>query len=271
LSDIENGFSPTLRFPKSEAGPLRLKTAVLTIILACLPSAAPAVKIQTYTYEYLCGEERKPITMTVESDTEKVVVAYHNEFNDHEIMTYDHQVRLLGAVYIDSEGRETGRVAYDYDRKVIRITGQYQAQFNLTDPTYDNNGSLFYLFAHRYPAAPEKDWIFYLAQSNLNRITDPISRFLITQLVGPVEMYLHLEGEEAIQLADQPRTALRYVLAIHDGRLAPFWPNRYHFWYAPEDRTLLRYDGLTADRKMAVVQLVKYSESEYPTPELPSL
>lgn len=249
---------------------MKLSTAFVPLCLV-LPLSSHAVKIQTYAYEFECDGLRKPLTMTVESDDRKTVVTYHNEFDDKEIATYDADRRLLLAVYVDPQGRETGRAVYDYSRRLILVSGLAQARYRLSEPSLDNNGSLFFFFSHFYPAPPESEKFFYLVQSNVSHITDPVQRFLLAQLVGPVEMSLRAQGEEDVALAGGTRRGLRYELGIHDSRLAAFWPTKYHFWYSADRRMLLQYQGLNADRKLGVVRFVSYSERDYPNPELPAL
>jgi hypothetical protein len=251
--------------------PIRsLIPALLGLAFLAAGRPAGAVHVQTYVYDFQCGDQRKLLSLKVETMDGTTVVTYRNEFDDTEISTYDADDRMLTSTYLDPAGRETARSRYDYARGTVTLRGLIQAEYRLLPRTYDNNGSLFYLFGRILPAPGQKQ-VCYLVQSNLSRVEDPFLRWLVSQLVGPVEMAFADQSAEPIQVLERSVSTRRYVLYIHNPRLAAFWPNQYHFWYTEDDRRLVRYQGLNADRKVNMVTLVDYYEREYPTPALPSL
>jgi hypothetical protein len=253
---------------KDASLPIRLLVTVCLIL--GMPLAACGMRVQTYVYDFQVGPNHREVSMQVESDGQQTVVTYHNEFDDQEITTFDPDVRPVKVKYVNSAGEETASVLYDYAKKTVTIRGLIQAQYRLLPQTYDNNGSLFYLFGQRYPTAG-KDFIFYLVQSNLSHVNDPLLRLLVSQLLGPVQMDLKYRGQENVEILGQTYAAELYALGIHDARLATFWPNQYQFWFQTQERRLVKYQGLNADRKIGTVLLVDYYERSFPTPELPTL
>lgn len=238
------------------------------LLLETLP--AQAVRVQTYIYDLRSGENRKQVTLKVETTDRTVTVVYRNEFNDTEISLYDLEDRPLSCSYVDPAGRETARSRYDYTRGTVTLQGLVRAEYRLLPGTYDNNGALFYLFGRHFPA-PGQKMVMHLVQSNLSRVEDPFLRWLVSQLVGPVEMALEDQAEESLRIWEQSIPTRRYELYINNPNLAVFWPNRYRFWYSADDRRLVRYQGINAERRTDVITLVDYYEREYPTPSLPSL
>ncbi len=238
------------------------------LLLSALP--ARAVRVQTYLYDLTGSGTHDQLSLKIETTDRLVAITYVNEFKDTEIALYDLEDRLLSCSYLDPDGRETARSRYDHTQGTVTLEGLVQARYRLRPGTYDNNGSLFYLFGRSYPA-PGEIKIVHMVQSNLSRVGDPFLRWLVSQLVGPVEMALVDQAAEPLRILGTTLPTRRYELSIHDPRLAAFWPNRYLFWYTVDDRRLVRFQGLSAERKTSVITLVDYYEREYPTPALPSL
>jgi hypothetical protein len=233
-----------------------------------LSTSAPAAaaKIQTYIYDILLhgpgngqGEHRQ-ITMKVERTDEAVVVSYHNEFNDDEVSRFlPGTARLLSVHYAYPGQTEGTQADYNYPQKAIQVTGRNKGHYPLLKNTYDNTGSLFYLFSIVQPK-PSDPFIFYMVQTNVEHIEDPLLRFLIAQLVGPVEMYFQYKDNEVVEVMGNSRPANHYIMGIHDGRMTPFWPNVYEFWYSETDRKLVKYQGMNAYHHVDTMCLIDYYE-----------
>ncbi len=241
-------------------------------LLFCLalPVSARPVKIETYIFDIQVEKSHLPITMTVEYREDGIHIVYCNEFGEKEISFFSEPTRLARVVYIDAEGRQTARVEYDYLKHTVTLTGLINVCYRSAENTYDNNGSLLYLFSRLYPP-PGGKINFYLIQSNLSHIDDSFLRFLISQLVGPVRMYLKDQGQESVEVLGQNYATTRYELGIADGSLARFWPHTYHFWYSLDERLPVQYQGIDAQRRVNTITLVDFYVREYPNPELPTL
>lgn len=241
-----------------------LAGAILTALLfsPALPADVAAKKIQTYVLDIQNPDVHCQVTLIVEQGTTETVVTYQNEFNDKEITAFTDQTHIERVEYLDPQNAQTGTVLYDYAKKKIVIAGDNNATYRMTDNAYENNGSMFYLFALKYPE-PEKPFVFYLTQGNMSRIHDPLQRFLLCKLIGPVEMYLKYLATEPLEIFGDKYQADHYELGIHDRRLAPFWPHTYHFWYTREaPRHLLKYQGINAKHNQETILFVDKYERD---------
>jgi len=255
-------FPPMLRAVADlSRQPARTLTGFLWLILllAAVTSPALAANTEYHIYDLLMnGAEHRQITMKVERSAQKYTVTYNNEFGDSEVAVFSPDLKPLSYTYHYPDHTQT-QVDYDYAGKSIQISGDNQGRYPLLTRTLDNSGSLFFYFSTALPK-PSEPAVFYLVQSNVKHIDDPLLRFLIAQLIGPVQMYFQYKNTEVVEAGGSSCTALHYVMGIHDARLRPFWPNVYEFWFRESDHRLIRYQGLNAFRKTDVVTLVDVIE-----------
>ncbi len=247
-----------------------LLAAGAALAAAWLPADCRAVRMETVILDLQIEETHQQNTMVLEFQPDHTVVTYFNEFGDKEVAYYAPPHRLLRAMYYNPDRRLTSQTIYHYQQKYLEMKGDLNMHYPLEGDTFDNSGSLFYLFSVFHPE-PEGKILFKLVQSNLSRIQDPLLRFLIAQLVGPVPMALkHVKTETPAAPAAQT-PAYCYELGIADGRLAPFWPYKYYFWYDTELHKLVQHTGYTTDKKLATYRVVDSYEWDKPEPELPTL
>lgn len=234
-------------------------------LFSAIATALPAwaAKIATSVFDTQKDDLHQQITMTVEYWSNSTVVNYYNEFGEHEITVFDGTLQPRKVTYINPRGQMTSTVNYDYRRNCLVLSGLNSAKYRLSENTFDNNGSLFYVFSLLYPTSSEP-LVFHMVQSNLAHIESPLLRLLICQLVGPVEMYLKNKGTENVDVLGVSYRAVKYELGIHDPRLVNFWPHVYTFWYQVGDRKPIKYEGLDADRNVNTIILVDYYERDLP-------
>lgn len=241
------------------------KTGVLLLAgVGCLagilrPSEADAQKKtngEKILYAYALQREGAgiPIRMEVDSAPDLVQVTYWNEFGDTEIARFRGDTRMLGADYFDPANTPVAHSAYDYEKKTIDITGQNEAHYTFQKRTMDNCGSLFYVFSKIYPETPGEKMVFFMVQGNLSRIKEPFLRFLILQLIGPVEMYALNQGEEKITVMNRQKTAVKIEMGINEFR-SFLWSYKYYFWIDPQNRHILRYQGVGPQGKPDIIEM----------------
>lgn len=262
-------MTKTNSFTRRRAG--RLIAGLTLAALSWMPVDSRAVRMETYILDMQIEDSHQQNTMVVEFQPNLTVITYFNEFGDKEVVFFEPPHRLLRAMYYNPEKRLTSQSFYHYKEKVLELKGDMNVRYTLEGDIFDNGGSLFYLFSIFYPPAEGGVQNFKLVQSNLSRIQDPLLRFLIAQLVGPVPMALKQVKTETLSFPEAEIPSLCYELAIADSRLAPFWPYKYYFWYDVERHQLRQHQGFSADKKMATYRVVDFYEWEKPEPELPTL
>lgn len=222
---------------------MKLKRRIITVVFFIFYHKIFALT-RTYELEIHDGEKTNHQYMIVTNKAEAVEVEVIDSKNEKQIVSYKNSTQIQDARYINSNGQKFLEVTYDYDKQKINITGTVNNSYRLKENTYDNNGSLFYLFGKIYPEKNET-MIFTLLQSKLDRT---------------VEMYLKQAGEEELWIGGKKIKALKYEMGINGFILSAFWPYKYYYWYSATDRRFLKYEGPDENKKVQTIQLVKYVE-----------
>lgn len=227
------------------------------LALASLLAMAAGKTGAAQSFVYVCDEQKlsRPLWLQIEDRGNETEVRFWNEFGDQERTVFENGTwNVLSADYRADDGRQFTEVEYDYAQGRIRVSGQFGAEYPLEGPVYENNGSLWFLFARLAPASGQPRE-FKVVQSNLLRISDGFQRWLLAGLVGPIPMRLAYHGQEALGCQGRQETADKYVLAVNAGALAAFWPHHYTFWYRTSDRVLLQYEGVNGQGKLVRYRL----------------
>lgn len=243
---------------------------ILTTSVLFLPTFSQALKIETLVFDFFTNNEHHPVTLIIKHDGDTTTVTYYNELGDKERSIYNNRIRLLSSVYYDPLGNETAKTIYDHKTKRIRMIGDQCAEYNYIHPTFDNNGSLFYLFSVFRPSN-DKTLTFRLTQTNLKNIDDPLLKTMLTQMVGPIEMVLKFVKKETLEIAGTTYETKKYVMAIQTPTIALLWSSKYYFWYDEKTNYMVRYSGTNTNHTSDSITLIDHYTVDIPSPELPSL
>jgi hypothetical protein len=228
-----------------------LLAGLCALLCWCRPAWPQDLK---FTFVDQTAADHPRAVLTISELPNYTEVTFITTLGDKEITRFRDDTHILTATYLDDQGHETARTFYAYPQRVVDIHGEIQAQYPYAFPTFENNGSLFYIFSHFSPA-PGETLTFKLIQSNFSRVKDPFQRWLIARLVGPIPMALKYLARETITVGTQQVEAEKYELGINDSVMALFWPHKYYFWYSVSDHTALRYTGSASDNREHVFQL----------------
>lgn len=244
---------------------------IILIILGLItPSLGQASKNIVYTYTAMINGTPRAVTLTVEEAQHLTTVSYYNEFGEKETSTFTDQTKLQSAKYFDADGKEMVGVNYDYEHNKIEISGVCPAHYPYRQPTYDNNGALFYLLTLLQPK-PGQRYTFYMCQSNLTHIEDDFSRGLITNWVGPVEMYFKYVSDEDITVGNKTYSTRKYEMGVNVPTIALFWPNKYYFWISQQDQLLVQFQGPNNKNHIDTYQLATQTALDNNVPVVSSL
>ncbi len=249
----------------------RIRISAVIIILALIsPSLGLASKSIVYTYMAMINGTPTAVTLTVEESEHLTTVSYYNEFGERETSTFTDRTKEQSAKYFNRDGKLMVDVNYDYKQNKIEISGDCPARYPYRQPTFDNNGALFYLFTLLQPK-PDKNFIFHMCQSNLTHIEDGFTKGLLTNWVGPVEMYFKYVADEDITIGDKTYATKKYEMGVNLPTIALFWPNKYYFWISQQDRLMVQFQGPNNKNHIDTYQFAGQSALDKTMPVVSSL
>ena len=141
--------------------------------------------------------------------------------------------------YFDVNHKEYMKVDFNHSSNKIISLGLVARSYDLEDPVYDGNGSVFYVFSKILPAEGST-FLFNLLQSKEKRI---------------VKMYLKNIGHETINVKGIPVDALKYETGLVNRLLSFFWPYKYHYWFSAKTREFIRYEGPVGHENSEVIEV----------------
>ncbi len=212
-----------------------LKVGILLIMLIKISQAET---IQ-YIYDLECNDINKQIEMTIKQDGENIEITFVREKSDKQIISFINKVKPTNVEYINASGKKIREVKYNYFTNKIIISGDNNSEINYKKNTFDNNGSLFYIFSYLFPTT-SSNLNFLLLESKDNKI---------------VNMYLKYRGKEQIDIQGGKNEAYKYEMGLEGFIPSMFWPYKYYYWYSTQERKFLKYQGPRADKKIETIVL----------------
>lgn len=201
----------------------------------------------TVNYSYMNdrNDEKTQLKLTVKKGASSTEVVFYTAKGDQEITVFDNERQhITKAVYIKKDGSLFAQVDYDYVKCQISISGEINTTYTLEPSMYENNGSLFYVFAS-WPLSQQcANKEFKLIQSNMIHMSGHFYRWFVLNCIGPIPMRLSYVGDEKMMWSLREQDVKKYVLQVNEPTMASFWPHQYVFYYRKGDNLLLRFDGM---------------------------
>jgi hypothetical protein len=207
---------------------------------------------------FALDEEYTLTTRSGDSDIvrSRMVVRYQDETthitiyeNYHKILetAYRNKTILLHAYHYDMQGNLIISIECDFEvNRIMLARADSVSSFKLRERTYDNNGSLFYLFSQLNLPADGGTIEFNLLMPEQEKV----HRFYVVN-----------RGIERISVNNDVVDAYRYEMGL-TGIAGLFWRHKYYYWYSIEDMHFLKYEGLGDDETMDIIEVIRHSVIE---------
>ncbi|MDH4198811.1 MAG: hypothetical protein OEV66_00370 [Spirochaetia bacterium] len=176
--------------------------------------------------------------MTINRIKTETFVRYVDSLGESSENIFSDEWKPLQIKYFDIQNREYLWIKFDYQNRRIISKGRIKKNYDLEEPVYDGNGSIFYVFSKILPPK-DKTITFHVFQAKEKRI---------------VKMYMKYLNQENIYIGGKMVQANVYETGLINGFLKFFWPYKYHYWFSVETSELLRYEGPVGHESSEIIE-----------------
>ena len=194
------------------------------------------------TYSSVINNEEKYIYYTIMTNQNgEINFTVINQNNKVETISYSPEFSFEKQTIYNSKGEPVLNVFSNHESNKIKLSGLYNAQYDMRPDLLNQNDSLGFQFSHYLPQRG-KVFNFDLLLSMNNRI---------------VGMYLKEVGQEVLNITGRKEDTLKYELGLNSALESVFWPYKYYYWYRLKDKLFVKYEGIEKNKNTNTIILKK--------------